>query len=78
MSDDKEIEGKICQFNRVLISYIDFQQAHAIATIILDEDLHTEYPRAHRIKLEALNSAMVVAYSCPFSGNRGVFDELAY
>ena len=56
------------------MSYIDFQQAHAIATIILEENLHEKYPREHSIKLEALNSAMVVAYSRPFSGNRGIPD----
>jgi len=74
MKNDKEIEGKFGQFNRVLMSYIDFQQAHAIATIILEENLHDHYPKGQRIKLEALNSSMIIAYSRPFSGNRGVPD----
>jgi len=74
MSDERVINNKFAQFNRVLMSYIDFQQAHAIASIILDEHLHETYPRENRIKLEALNAAMVVAYCRPFSGNKGVPD----
>ena len=71
---DRVVHGKLGQFNRVLISYIDFEQARAIARIILDEDLHKNYPRENRILLEALNSSMVVAYCRPFSGNRGIPD----
>jgi len=74
MGDDRVVHGKLGQFNRVLISYIDFEQARAIARIILDEDLHKNYPRENRILLEALNSSMVVAYCRPFSGNRGIPD----
>ena len=74
MCNDRKIDGKFRQFNRVLMSYIDFEQAHAIASIILEENLHGDYPRENRIKLEALNSSMVVAYCRPFSGNRRVPD----
>tara|TARA_B100001964_G_C14189610_1_gene580382 strand:- start:958 stop:1485 length:528 start_codon:yes stop_codon:yes gene_type:complete len=74
MSKEQEIEGKFWQFNRVLISYIDFQQAHEIASIILEEKLHEEYPLKNRIKLEALNAGMVISYCRPFSGNKSVPD----
>ena len=74
MCNEREIEGKFRQFNRVLMSYIDFQQAHAIATLILDENLHENYPRENRFKLQALNASLVVAYCRPFSGNKGVPD----
>ncbi len=71
---EREIDGKFGQFNRVLMSYIDFQQTHDIADQILKGNLHRRYPGKNRIKLEALNSAMVVAYSRPFSGNRSIPD----
>jgi len=74
MGSDKNIEGKFKQFNRVLMSYIDFQQACAIASIIIEENLHSNYPRENRVKLEALNSSMVIAYCRPFSGNKGIPD----
>jgi len=74
MGNGREVDGKFRQFNRVLMSYVDFQQAHSIASIILDENLHENYPRKNRILLEALNFAMVVAYCRPFSGNKGVPD----
>lgn len=74
MCDDREIEAKLQLFTRVLMSYVDFQQAGSIASIILSENLHDNYPHENRIKLEALNAAMVVAYCRPFSGNKGIPD----
>lgn len=74
MCNEQEIDGKFRQFNRVLMSYVDFQQAHEIASMILEENLHEQYPDKSRIRLEALNASMVVAYCRPFSGNRGVPD----
>jgi len=55
----KEIEGKFGQFNRVLMSYIDFQQAYSIAEIILKEKLCENYPRENRILLEALHASRI-------------------
>lgn len=63
-----EVRGKIKQFYRLLMSYSDFNQANQIATRIMDEKLHRNGCE-DRILLEALNSAMVVAYARPFSGN---------
>jgi len=74
MHNEREIEAKLQLLTRALMSYIDFQQAAAIASIILSENLHDNYPRENRIKLEALNAAMVVAYCRPFSGNKGIPD----
>lgn len=67
-----EIAGKLRQFNRVLMSYVDFQQAGGIAGYILRDNLHERYP-ADRFLLQGLNCAMIIAYCRPFSGNdRGV------
>ncbi len=74
MDDNKNIEGKIKQFNRVLMSHIDFQHSCAIASIIMEENLHSNYSRENRVKLEALNSSMIIAYCRPFSGNKGIPD----
>lgn len=68
-SPPKEIDGKLRQFQRALISYLDFEQAAAIAALILSKEFHKTYPRENRVLLEALNCAMIVAYCRPFSGN---------
>lgn len=65
----REIDGKLRQFQRALISYLDFEQAAAIASPILSKELHKTYPGENRVLLEALNCAMIVAYCRPFSGN---------
>ena len=63
--------GKLRLFNRILISYNDFKQAHEIASLLLDGDLYRNYPKENRHLVIALNMAAVVAYSRPFlnSGN---------
>ena len=58
--------GKLRLFNRILISYNDFKQAHEIASLLLDRDLYPNYPRENRQLVIALNMAAVVAYSRPF------------
>ncbi len=35
-----EVRGKLLQFHRVLMSYIDFEQAGEIASYILEHNLH--------------------------------------
>ncbi|MHC4322228.1 MAG: hypothetical protein ACYST3_08135 [Planctomycetota bacterium] len=72
MSDEKispEIDGKYRQFLRVLISYVDFQQAGGIASCILESDLLERYPK-DRFHLQGLNSGMIVAYWRPFMNDR--------
>jgi hypothetical protein len=71
MSQDNvspEIQGKLGQFIRVLMSYVDFQQAEEIASYILEHSLHDSYPR-NRFLLQGLNTGMIVAYCRPFSKN---------
>ncbi len=68
-ASQQELEGKYRQYQRVLMSYIDFNQAQAITLMILEMKLHEKYPRENRILLEALNLAMIIAYCRPFSGN---------
>jgi hypothetical protein len=58
--------GKLRLFNRILISYNDFKQAHKIAALILDGDLYRNYPTENLVLVIALNMAAVVAYSRPF------------
>ncbi len=69
--EDREIEGKLRQFHRVLMSYIDFEQVGAVARHLLDRDLYAEYPRKNRLLVQALNCAAIVSYCRPFSGNDG-------
>ncbi len=64
LSDDQF--GKLRLFNRILISYNDFKQAHEIASLLVDGDLYRNYPRENRHLVIALNMAAVVAYSRPF------------
>jgi hypothetical protein len=63
--------GKLRLFNRILISYNDFKQAHEIASLLLDGDLYRNHPKENRYLVIALNMAAIVAYSRPFlnSGN---------
>ena len=71
-----EVRGKLRQFNRILISYIDFQQAGGIAKYILKSDLYDRYPE-DRFVLQGLNCSMILAYCRPFSGSgRGGADRL--
>ncbi len=58
--------GKLRLFNRILISYNDFKQAHEIASLLLDGDLYHNYPTKNLVLVIALNMAAVVAYSRPF------------
>jgi len=72
MSDEEvppEIAGKYLQFVRVLMSYVDFQQAGGIASCILESNLLERYPK-DRFHLQGLNSGMIVAYWRPFSNTR--------
>ncbi len=58
--------GKLRLFNRILISYNDFKQAHEIASLLIDGDFYRDYPTKNRHLVIALNMAAVVAYSRPF------------
>ena len=67
-----ETRGRLRYFNRVLMSYIDFQQACNIAHYILRDRLHERLRDpgpGDRFLLQGLNCAMIVAYCRPFSGN---------
>jgi hypothetical protein len=66
---DRETDGKLRQFHRLLMSYIDFQQAAAISGYLLEHDLYAEHPQANRLLVQALNCAAIVCYCRPFSGN---------
>ena len=62
-------------FNRILISYNDFKQAHEIASLLLEGDFYRNYPRENCHLVTALNMAAIVAYSRPFLDGKG---ELAH
>jgi len=71
-----EAEGKWKQLCRLLISYNDFKHASSVAHFYLNGDFDVDreewdggdyYER--RVTGEAMNSAMIVSYARPFSGN---------
>lgn len=71
-----EIKGKWRQLCRLLISYNDFKQSADIAHFYLEGDYDVDriewdgddnYKR--RVIGEAMNSAMIISYARPFSGN---------
>ena len=64
----KEVDGKMRQYYRVLMSYVDFQQATEIADYIIRNELHGKYPE-DRFLWQGLNTSMILAYGRPFSGN---------
>jgi len=68
---DDESYGKLKLFNRVLISYNDFKQAHEIASLLIEQNLYENYPRENRVLVIALNMAAIVAYSRPFLDSKG-------
>lgn len=68
--DDKSYK-KLKLFNRILISYNDFKQAHEIASLLIDGNLYENYPRKNRHLVIALNMATIIAYSRPFLDSRG-------
>lgn len=64
-----EIDGKMCQLKRLILSYADFKHAKLASSRILTEELHDKYPSDSYVILEALSCSMIVAYCRPFSGN---------
>jgi hypothetical protein len=66
---DPKTAGRVRQFLRLLMSYNDFKHATQIATHIVSLDPVTEKREGRWFLMEALNSAMIVAYCRPFSGN---------
>lgn len=71
-----KVAAQLRLFERLLMSHYDFHHAYRIASYILDHRLQDKVgrlsgKRRYRIKLlwEALNSAMIIAYCRPFSGN---------
>jgi hypothetical protein len=49
--------GKLRLFNRILISYNDFKEAHEIASLLVDGNLYRNYPKENRHLVIALNMA---------------------
>lgn len=71
-----ELEGKMRQYKRVLLSYADFKHAKLAASYILDSEMHQAYPETSYVILEALNCSMIIAYCRPFSANSGLVPDL--
>ncbi|MET0061794.1 MAG: hypothetical protein ABW176_05810 [Candidatus Thiodiazotropha endolucinida] len=72
---DNEAYAKFKLFNRILISYNDFKQAHESSATLIDMNLYENYPQENRQLVIALNMAAIVSYARPFLDSRG---ELAY
>tara|TARA_R110002072_G_scaffold34164_6_gene102538 strand:+ start:470 stop:1075 length:606 start_codon:yes stop_codon:yes gene_type:complete len=73
-NEENRLKGKKNQFYRLLISFNDFKEALDIARIIFDKnnidiEINTEKRKIDILTKEALSSALIVAYSRPFSGN---------
>tara|TARA_R110002050_G_scaffold60823_2_gene134772 strand:+ start:624 stop:1220 length:597 start_codon:yes stop_codon:yes gene_type:complete len=73
-NEGNRLKGKKNQFYRLLISFNDFKEASDIARIIFDKnnldlEINTEKRKIDILTKEALSSALIVAYSRPFSGN---------
>ncbi|WP_321528826.1 hypothetical protein [Sedimenticola selenatireducens] len=64
-----ELDGKMRQYKRILLSYADFKHAKLASSYILDQQLHENYPEESYVILEAMNCSMIIAYCRPFSGN---------
>ncbi len=63
-------ENEFRLFNRLLLSYNDFKQAHEVASILIEGKYYEKYPE-NRTVVHALNLAVIVAYSRPFKVSRG-------
>ena len=72
---NEKIQNEIRLFNRLLMSYNDFKQAHEISTYLLENKLYESYPAENRTLVIGLNMAAIVAYSRPFSSNRGALAQ---
>ena len=57
-------------FNRLLLSYNDFKQAHEVASELLENGYYEDYPK-NRTLVNALNLTVIIAYSRPFKASRG-------
>ncbi|AOW16458.1 hypothetical protein LPB03_02790 [Polaribacter vadi] len=73
-NEGNRLKGKKNQFYRLLISFNDFKEVLDIARIIFDKnnldlEINTEKRKIDILTKEALSSALIVAYSRPFSGN---------
>jgi len=66
--DVDEEEFKL--FNRLLLSYNDFKQAHEVASELVENGYYEKYSENRHI-VHALNLAVIVAYSRPFKVSRG-------
>lgn len=73
MSEHIEIdidEDEFRLFNRLLLSYNDFKQAHEVASELLENGYYDDYPK-NRTLVHALNLTVIIAYSRPFKVSRG-------
>lgn len=65
----KELDGKLRQYKRLILSYADFKHAHMVSGYILSSRLHETTKGESKVIHEALNCSMIIAYCRPFSGN---------
>ncbi|GIU19287.1 hypothetical protein TUM4644_06850 [Shewanella colwelliana] len=63
-------EDEFRLFNRLLLSYNDFKQAHEIASVLLESEYYNNVPE-NRTLIHALNLTVIIAYSRPFKTSRG-------
>jgi len=66
--NEQKTYNRIKQFKRVVMSFADFKEAVDLATNLIESDLMNDQDKNFLI-LSALTTAMILAYSRPFSGN---------
>lgn len=64
----KKTYNRIKQFKRIVMSFVDFKEAVDLSTILIESGLLDDQDK-NFLLLSALTSAMILAYSRPFSGN---------
>jgi hypothetical protein len=57
----------LAEYFRLLTAYADFKHARKIAELIIEDELHRKMAVEGPTHLEALNCAMVIAYTRPFA-----------
>lgn len=65
---DRQIDGKIRQFKRIVMSFADFKDAFEMSKHIIDRDLYSDF-KNNRLIISSLNCSMIISYCRPFSGN---------
>lgn len=65
------------QYKRLVLTAIDLEQASSWGKYIVENDLFDESENSNKVLVRALQTAMIVAYIRPFSGNKETGDTIS-